>query len=98
MTDETEVPAVHSPAPSQTLSTSTLVNMEDGETQPSGSRTQSSGSGSKCKQGRIEAIGKMITIQKSNDQMMMSLEEKRMKMEERQMELCNDNIVCRCTH
>ena len=29
----------------------------------------------------------MITMQKSSDQMMMTLEEKRMKMEERQMEI-----------
>ena len=45
MSGETEVPAVHSPAPSQTSSSSTLLNTEDGETQPSGSGTQPSGSG-----------------------------------------------------
>ena len=63
-------------------------------TQPSGSGTQPSGSGSKSrkrKRGRNEAtnelLEKMITMQKSSDQMMMSLEEKRMKMEERQIEL-----------
>ena len=63
--------------------------------QPSGSETQPSGSGSgdksrKRKRGRSEAtnelLEKMITMQKSSDQIM-SLEEKRMKMEERQMEI-----------
>ena len=56
------------------------------ETQPSRSETQPSGSGSKSKKrkwGRNEAtnelLEKMITMQKSSDQMMMSLEEKRMK-------------------
>ena len=42
---KTEVPAVHSPAPSHTSSSSsTLVNTEDGETHQSGSGTQPSGS------------------------------------------------------
>ena len=39
----------------------------------------------KC--GHLRAIRKMITMQKSSDKMMVSLEEKRMKMEERQMEI-----------
>ena len=64
------------------------------ETQPAGSETQPSGSESKSKKrkrGRSEAtnelLEKMITMQKSSDQIMMTLEEKRMKMEEKQMEI-----------
>ena len=94
--------AVHSPAPSNASSSNTLVNREhDNETQPSVSGTQPSGSGiqvpesgsksRKRKRGRNEAtnelLEKMVSMQKSSDQMMMSLEEKRIKMEERQMEL-----------
>lgn len=94
MSGGTIVPVVHSPTPSQTSSSSTLVNMEDSERQPSGSGKQTLGSGSKsrkCKRGRSESTNelfeKMIAMQKSSDQMMMSLEEKRIKMGERQMEL-----------
>ena len=89
MSGETKVPAVHSPALSQTSSNSTLLNTEDGKTQPSGSGTQPSGSGiqpsgsgrnsRKRKQGSEatnELLEKMISMQKSSDQMMMSLEEK----------------------
>ena len=69
-------------------------------TQPFGSQTQPSGSGNKsrkCKRGRNEAINElleqMITMQKTSDEMMMTLEVKRMKMEERQMEI--DAQICR---
>ena len=72
MSSETarKVPAVHSPAPSQTSSSSTLLNTEDGETQPSGSGTQPSGSGiqpsgsgsksRKRKRGRSEATNELL--------------------------------------
>ena len=88
----TTVPVVHSPAPSQTTEIGETQPSGSGSqptgngTQPYGSKTRPSGSGSKSKKrkrGRSEAtnelLEKMITMQKSGDQMMMTLEEKRMK-------------------
>lgn len=70
MSGETTITVVHSLAPSEASSSSTLVNTENGETQPSGSGTQASGSvvqppGSrnksrKCKQRRSMATNKLL--------------------------------------
>ena len=96
LSGRTTVPVVHNPAPGQiteigeTQPSGSGTQPTGNGTQPSGSETQPPGSGSKSKKrkrGRSEAtnelLEKMITMQKSSDQMMMSLEEKRMKMEER---------------
>ena len=77
---------------SQQVAGHSLLGMRHSETQPSGSGSKSK----KQKWGRSEAtnelLEKMITMQKSSDQMM-SLEEKRIKMEERQMEI---DVQMRC--
>ena len=87
------------PVQSHASNSSSQVNMlQDGESQSSGSGIQSFGSGAgsgnksrKRKRGRNEATNElfeqMIRMLKNSDEVIMLLKEKRVNMEERQMEL-----------